>query len=433
MKTISLCGRVSVWLLAGAFTLFPLVDNSSAAGGGGAAGGVGAASSGGGGHGGGSGMSIGGGHAGGGLGGLSVGHSSAGFSGAGQHVSAGFSAGHYGGLVPTGFPSPQGTGVSRVGGYGSVRAVAPGYGLAGRGIASNSATAGYREGQTINRGFQNANASGYRLNGTVFNPTRIRNAWTEPNNPHVNPAARVSSRSGYDHAAYDEDRSVLQNRATPGQHLYPGASNYSALNASHTHAWQGNYDRGNNGRGTRDYDRRRDAYNQFFLTSAFYPYLYGSFFPAYDGYYDNGYLGDGFGDYVGTDNGSLNATEGSPTFNAATGPYVPTDGSQYNDQSNSAPNSTPPTDDNSLPPGQPSSVGPQNPTATEERESNENGPDTLVESVQNELAKRGYYGGKVDSLYNESTRAALRRFQTDQHLAVTGRINEATLHALQLD
>ena len=61
------------------------------------------------------------------------------------------------------------------------------------------------------------------------------------------------------------------------------------------------------------------------------------------------------------------------------------------------------------------------------------GPDSLVEAVQAELARRGYFGGKVDAVYNEATHAALQRFQSDQQLAVTGRINEATLHALQLD
>ena len=111
--------------------------------------------------------------------------------------------------------------------------------------------------------------------------------------------------------------------------------------------------------------------------------------------------------------------------NASINPYGNNGGADQN-----SPNeSVPPTDDNTLPPNQPSSVGPQNPTVSQEHVSS----DTLVESVQNELAKRGYYGGKVDSMYNDATRAALKRFQTDQQLAVTGRINEATLHALQLD
>ena len=244
-----------------------------------------------------------------------------------------------------------------------------------------------------------------------------------------------ASRYGYNNGAYDEDRSVLQNRVGTGQRLSPGTSSYSALNAGRSHALQGSASNRGSGHGyNRDYNHHtRDVYNQFYLTSALYPYLYGSFFPAYDGYYGNGYLGGGFGDYVGGGDGSLNANYGAPNFNDATGPYVPNDTNQAGDgQGNPAPQSTPPTDDN-LPPNPPSSGGAQDPPAPEEGGLEEAGAETMVESVQNELAKRGYYGGSADSMYNEATRTALRRFQTDQHLAVTGRINEATLHALQLD
>ena len=62
-----------------------------------------------------------------------------------------------------------------------------------------------------------------------------------------------------------------------------------------------------------------------------------------------------------------------------------------------------------------------------------NGPDSLVEAVQAELSRRGYFGGKIDAIYNPATHAAIQRFQTDQHLPASGRLNEATLHALELD
>ena len=62
-----------------------------------------------------------------------------------------------------------------------------------------------------------------------------------------------------------------------------------------------------------------------------------------------------------------------------------------------------------------------------------NGPDSLVEAVQQELIRRGYFGGKVDAMYGPDTKEALRKFQQDHHLADSGLINEATLHALQLD
>ena len=434
MKTLFSHCQISVWLLASSFSLLPFAGSVSAAGGSGGAGaaggaGVGGAAAGvggGGGHGGGVGVSSGGGHAGG-VGLSSGGHmggagSARGFGGlgAGQHVSAGFSSGHQGGLVPTGVPF--GGNVSANRSFSSGRGTA--YGTLG--------TSGYQG--AYNRGYQ-VSPIGNRAAASSLNVSHVRNAWTEPNNAHVNPAARTT-RYGNNGGAYDEDRSALQNRLSPGQHLYPGASNYSAFTANgQTRALQGSGNVGNGRGGFRNYNRNtRDAYNRFYFTSAFFPYLYGSFFPAYSGYYGNGYLGGGFGDYLDNGDASLNSNYGSPNFNGATAPYTPTDGSQYNNgQSDPAPQSTPPTDDNTLPPNQPSSVGPQSPVPSEERESHENGPDTLVESVQNELAKRGYYGGSVDSMYNDATRTALRRFQTDQHLAVTGRINEATLHALQLD
>ena len=61
------------------------------------------------------------------------------------------------------------------------------------------------------------------------------------------------------------------------------------------------------------------------------------------------------------------------------------------------------------------------------------GPDSLVEAVQAELSRRGYFGGKVDAIYNAATHTAIQRFQIDQHLPASGRLNEATLHALELD
>ena len=433
MKTLFSCRQISVWLLAGSFSLLPFADYASAAGGGGAgaAGGSGVGGSaagvgGGGGHGGGAGISSGGGHAGaaglssgGHLGGAGFVGGTRGFGGpgGGQHVSAGFSSGHQGGLIPTGVP---------FGGNAGANYRSAAYGNRTVGIGGNQ--------RAYNRGYQ-VSSIGNRAAVSSLNTSRVRNAWTEPNNAHVNPAARMA-RYGNNGGAYDEDRSVLQTRLSTGQHLYPGASNYSAVTANgQTRALQGSGNLGNNRGGLRNYNRgTRDAYNRFYFTSAFFPYLYGSFFPAYYGYYGNGYLGGGFGDYLDNGDASLNSNYGSPNFNEATVPYTLTDGTQYNNgPANSDPQSTPPTDDNTLPPNQPSSVGPQSPAPSEERESRETGPDTLVESVQNELAKRGYYGDSIDSMYNDATRTALRRFQTDQHLAVTGRINEATLHALQLD
>lgn len=60
-------------------------------------------------------------------------------------------------------------------------------------------------------------------------------------------------------------------------------------------------------------------------------------------------------------------------------------------------------------------------------------PDSLVQDVQSELIRRGYLAGKVTGLVTKDFQTALRRFQTDQHLASSGLINEATLYALGLN
>ena len=59
--------------------------------------------------------------------------------------------------------------------------------------------------------------------------------------------------------------------------------------------------------------------------------------------------------------------------------------------------------------------------------------DSVVEAVQAELARRGYYVGRPDGIAGNATVEALRRFQADLHLRPTGRINQATLFALGLN
>lgn len=61
------------------------------------------------------------------------------------------------------------------------------------------------------------------------------------------------------------------------------------------------------------------------------------------------------------------------------------------------------------------------------------GPNSLVEAVQMELLRRGYYGGRPDGYFNRDTGEALRRFQENHGLARTGLVNEATLYALGLN
>jgi peptidoglycan hydrolase-like protein with peptidoglycan-binding domain len=53
-------------------------------------------------------------------------------------------------------------------------------------------------------------------------------------------------------------------------------------------------------------------------------------------------------------------------------------------------------------------------------------------NVQVELARLGYYEGAPDGLFGPMTRAALRGFQADSGLPITGAVDEATLYALRL-
>jgi len=54
----------------------------------------------------------------------------------------------------------------------------------------------------------------------------------------------------------------------------------------------------------------------------------------------------------------------------------------------------------------------------------------LAVSVQSELAQRGYYHGAVDGVIGSGSRQAIRAFQADQGLPVTGLIDPKLLNAL---
>jgi hypothetical protein len=59
-------------------------------------------------------------------------------------------------------------------------------------------------------------------------------------------------------------------------------------------------------------------------------------------------------------------------------------------------------------------------------------PDRVLRRVQRELQILGYYRSSVDGLFGPMTRNALRYFQSDYGLPVTGAVDEATLYALGL-
>ena len=56
----------------------------------------------------------------------------------------------------------------------------------------------------------------------------------------------------------------------------------------------------------------------------------------------------------------------------------------------------------------------------------------LSVDVQRALARRGYYRGVIDGDLGPRSRAAIREWQMDCHLPVTGQIDAATLRSLAL-
>ena len=60
-------------------------------------------------------------------------------------------------------------------------------------------------------------------------------------------------------------------------------------------------------------------------------------------------------------------------------------------------------------------------------------PGQVIVNVQNALREQGYYRDQVDGLIGPNTRAALRAYQQDQGLPVTGAIDGPTLQTLGLD
>ena len=263
--------------------------------------------------------------------------------------------------------------------------------------------------------------------------SRPANAWSDPVSSNgVRPASRraaadLSNRSDNSYRRNIENGNY-NGLTTPdgiaGSYLYPGAYG-SALNS---------YYNGQNPRGAlttngaaRNFAQYRNEYNGYYPYSGnfryrpngYYPYFGGFGFPFYGTDFGYGYYGDGYG------TGNLNGdnTAGNTDQSVATMDSGPAPADQ--------PAAQPGTDAQDQP--NTPSAQPANPDAKAASGVASNGPDSLIEAVQAELARRGYFSGKVNAMYGPTTHEALRRFQTDEGLAATGRINEATLHALELD
>jgi peptidoglycan hydrolase-like protein with peptidoglycan-binding domain len=57
---------------------------------------------------------------------------------------------------------------------------------------------------------------------------------------------------------------------------------------------------------------------------------------------------------------------------------------------------------------------------------------SMVRSAQQQLKNSGYYTGKIDGIDGRMTRIAIRKFQTDNNLTATGRLDTDTVQKLGL-
>ena len=240
---------------------------------------------------------------------------------------------------------------------------------------------------------------------------RPNNAWsgTAINAPNTAPG-RDSSRSPYHSNGYAGNRFA-------GQILYPG-TNGSNLPTTSGNSWTGRGNADNGRHNSRPFFRQSGRYS-------YYPYAYGPSYAPYIAYY-----GGGYPYYAGAYPYSNDVPTTDLDFGYANGPGTGVVNPQYVEQNQDAHGAQPEAAQTQ--PSGPAPQGQDGSTAAQGTIPN-NGPDSLVEAVQQELIRRGYFGGKVDAMFGADTKEALRKFQTDHHLAETGLINEATLHALQLD
>jgi hypothetical protein len=171
---------------------------------------------------------------------------------------------------------------------------------------------------------------------------------------------------------------------TAGTRAQPN-NNRERVVASHSANWRRNWDRSRDhwwhGRRCHFHNNLWVIYEPFFWD----PYLYGDGYYPYGGYYDGGYSYNGYDESAYYDNGSYN--------------------NSY------APNEYSPSEDSNQQQSQ---------------------TDSRVGDVQSALARTGYYDGPIDGRLGETTRKALRRYQRDRGLKVTGSIDQGVIEALRL-
>jgi hypothetical protein len=170
---------------------------------------------------------------------------------------------------------------------------------------------------------------------------------------------------------------------TPGTRAQGFNNNRERVVARHNANWRRNWDRG------RDHwwrGRRCHFHNNVWVIyEPFFGYPFGYGYYPYGGYYDNGYYDNGYYDNGYYDNGYYDDSYTSNQYSPA--PYA----------------------------NQP-----------------ESDPGSRVSDVQSALAREGYYDGPIDGKLGDATRRALRKYQRDHNLDVTGAINRPLIEALRL-
>jgi hypothetical protein len=167
---------------------------------------------------------------------------------------------------------------------------------------------------------------------------------------------------------------------TPGTRAQGFNNNRERVVARQSANWRRNWDRGRDhwwhGRRCHFHNNFWVIYEPFFWS----PYAYGYGYYPYGGYYDNAYYDNAY-----YDNGYYDDSYASNEYSPS--PYT----------------------------NQP-----------------ESDTGSRVSDVQSALAREGYYDGPINGRLGDATRRALRKYQRDHNLDVTGAINRPVIEALRL-
>ena len=228
-----------------------------------------------------------------------------------------------------------------------------------------------------------------------YAPARFSSAPRFQNRSYTAAGPRVSPRTDFRNPTYVANRTRFSGNRTaafntrtsaqanarlaagriPGTRAQAFNNNRERVVAQRSANWQRHWDRGRdhwwNGRRCHFHNNVWVIYEPLF----WYPYTYGYGYYPYDSYYDSAYYDDSY----------------------ASNEYAPADDS----------------------------------ASTYRSEPPSNG-DSRVSDVQSALAREGYYDGPIDGKLGDATRRALRRYQRDHGLDVTGGITSGVIRALRL-